>query len=284
MRHATTPPKKPEKSPQWPNRYLAFQSKTIDLSHDEILYVEDLRVSFDGFAAIQGLNLYLQPGELRCVIGPNGAGKTTLMDVITGKTGPRNAKVTGTVYLGQSINLLHHTEPEIAQMGIGRKFQKPTIFEALAVWENLQLARKEDKSWWAALPVGLSTELELAISECLATVGLMARALDCAGDLSHGEKQRLEIGMLLMQKPDLLLLDEPAAGMSDEETRDLAVVLNRLRGSCSMMVIEHDIGFVQSLSGAFGKVTVLAEGKVLSEGTLEKVKADPAVIESYLGR
>lgn len=270
--------------PQWPTRYLAFSSKAIDLSHDEILYVEDLHVSFDGFQAITGLNLYLEPGELRCVIGPNGAGKTTLMDVITGKTGPRNAKVSGTVYLGQTINLLKHTEPEIAQMGIGRKFQKPSVFDALAVWENLQLACNEDKSWVYAIHTGLSAALEREIADCLDMVGLAQRALHMAGELSHGEKQRLEIGMLLMQKPELLLLDEPAAGMSDTETTDLAQLLLRLRGSCTMMVVEHDMGFVQSLSGEKGKVTVLAEGRVLSEGTMARVKADPVVIESYLGR
>jgi urea transport system ATP-binding protein len=273
-----------EKGPQWPNRTLALPAKTIDLSHDEILYIEDLHVSFDGFQAITGLNLYLQPGELRCVIGPNGAGKTTLMDVVTGKTGPRNAKVSGTVYLGQTINLLKHTESEIAQMGIGRKFQKPTLFDALAVWENLQIAHKENKSWIYSLRLGLTTALESEIADCLNTVGLTEKALRLAGELSHGEKQRLEIGMLLMQKPDLLLLDEPAAGMSDTETAHLAQLLNRLRGTCSMMVVEHDMGFVQSLSGDHGKVTVLSEGRVLSEGTMARVKADPAVIESYLGR
>lgn len=270
--------------PQWPTRYLAFSSKAIDLSHDEILYVEDLHVSFDGFQAITGLNLYLEPGELRCIIGPNGAGKTTLMDVITGKTGPRNANVSGTVYLGQTINLLTHTEPEIAQMGIGRKFQKPSVFDALAVWENLQIACKESKSWVFAIHTSLSAALEREIADCLDMVGLSQRALHMAGELSHGEKQRLEIGMLLMQKPELLLLDEPAAGMSDTETSDLAQLLLRLRGSCSMIVVEHDMGFVETLSGDKGKVTVLAEGRVLSEGTITRVKSDPVVIESYLGR
>lgn len=256
----------------------------IDTSHDEILYIENLNVSFDGFKAIKGLTLDIRVGELRCVIGPNGAGKTTLMDVITGKTGPRNASVTGKVFLGQTLDLMTMDEASIAQIGIGRKFQKPTVFEPLRVWENLELARKADKSWWASLRAEVSADAKADIEATLDRIGLAADAFRLAGELSHGQKQRLEIGMLLMQKPELLLLDEPAAGMTDEETADLARLLNGLRGSCSMVVVEHDMEFVASLAGERGKVTVLAEGSVLAEGTMAQVQADPNVIESYLGR
>lgn len=257
---------------------------TIDLSHGQILYIEDLNVSFDGFKAIRGLTLDIRVGELRCIIGPNGAGKTTMMDVITGKTGPRNADVKGRVFLGQNIDLLKLDEPSIAQIGIGRKFQKPTVFENLLVWENLELARKADKSWRESLRAEVDEEAKHSISETLILIGLEEQAYSISGSLSHGQKQRLEIGMLLMQKPELLLLDEPAAGMTDEETAQLAELLNSLRGSCSIVVVEHDMEFVSALSGDLGKVTVLAEGAVLAEGTMKQVKSDPKVIESYLGR
>jgi urea transport system ATP-binding protein len=207
-----------------------------------------------------------------------------MMDVITGKTGPRNAKVSGRVFLGQTIDLLKLDEPTIAQIGIGRKFQKPTVFEKLLVWENLELARKSDKSWIVSLMSEVSEEAKASISETLIKVGLEDQAYQEAGLLSHGQKQRLEIGMLLMQKPELLLLDEPAAGMTDEETVKLAELLNSLRGTCSILVIEHDMEFVASLAGSDGKVTVLAEGAVLAEGTMSEVKSNPVVIESYLGR
>ncbi|QBY52610.1 urea ABC transporter ATP-binding protein UrtD [Cupriavidus oxalaticus] len=257
---------------------------TIDVSHGPILYLEDVTVRFDGFRALNKLNLSIDHGELRCVIGPNGAGKTTMMDVITGKTGPRNANVSGRVFLGQTIDLMRMTEPRIAQVGIGRKFQKPTVFEQHAVWENLELAMKADKRWWSSLRARLTGEGHRRIEETLALTGLEDEAYRPAGLLSHGQKQRLEIGMLLMQQPQLLLLDEPVAGMTDEETMQLASLLNGLRGSCSMMVVEHDMEFVAALAGAAGKVTVLAEGSVLAEGTLDSVKRDERVIESYLGR
>ncbi|SDD25655.1 urea transport system ATP-binding protein [Cupriavidus sp. YR651] len=256
----------------------------IDVSHGPILYLEDLTVQFDGFRALNKLTLSIDHGELRCVIGPNGAGKTTMMDVITGKTGPRNANVSGRVFLGQTIDLMRMTEPRIAQTGIGRKFQKPTVFEQHAVWENLELAMKTDKRWWSSLRARLTGEGHRRIEETLALTGLEDEAYRPAGLLSHGQKQRLEIGMLLMQQPQLLLLDEPVAGMTDEETMQLAGLLNSLRGSCSMMVVEHDMEFVAALAGDAGKVTVLAEGSVLAEGTLDAVKRDERVIESYLGR
>jgi urea transport system ATP-binding protein len=175
-------------------------------------------------------------------------------------------------------------EPSIARAGIGRKFQKPTVFEQHPVWENLELAMKTDKGWWASLRARLDGEAQARIEETLSLIRLESEARRLAGELSHGQKQRLEIGMLLMQQPALLLLDEPAAGMTDDETMQLAELLNHLRGTCSMMVVEHDMEFVSALSGDAGKVTVMAEGRVLAHGTLDEVKQDEAVIESYLGR
>ena len=252
----------------------------IDISHGTILYLEDVTVSFDGFRALNKLSLVIDAGELRCVIGPNGAGKTTMMDVITGKTAPDSGKV----FLGQTLDLTRMNEPAIARTGIGRKFQKPTVFEQHPVWENLELAMKADKGWFATLRARLGREAQAKIEETLEVIRLESDARRLAGELSHGQKQRLEIGMLLMQKPQLLLLDEPAAGMTDDETMELATLLNRLRGSCSMMVVEHDMEFVAALAGETGRVTVMAEGSVLAHGTLDDVKRDEAVIESYLGR
>ncbi|MCP3708935.1 urea ABC transporter ATP-binding protein UrtD [Paraburkholderia sp. CNPSo 3274] len=252
----------------------------IDISHGTILYLEDVSVSFDGFRALNKLSLVIDAGELRCVIGPNGAGKTTMMDVITGKTAPDSGKV----FLGQTLDLTRMNEPAIARAGIGRKFQKPTVFEQHPVWENLELAMKADKGWFATLRARLGREAQAKIEETLEVIRLESDARRLAGELSHGQKQRLEIGMLLMQKPQLLLLDEPAAGMTDDETMELATLLNRLRGSCSMMVVEHDMEFVAALAGETGRVTVMAEGSVLAHGTLDDVKRDEAVIESYLGR
>ncbi len=220
----------------------------IDVSHGTILYLEDVTVSFDGFRALNALSLAIDAGELRCIIGPNGAGKTTMMDVITGKTEPDSGKV----FLGQSIDLTRMNEPSIARAGIGRKFQKPTVFEQHPVWENLELAMKADKGWWASLRARLDREAQARIEETLALIGLESEARRLAGELSHGQKQRLEIGMLLMQQPALLLLDEPAAGMTDDETMQLAELLNHLRGTCSMMVVEHDMEFVAALSGDAG--------------------------------
>ncbi|WP_108646860.1 urea ABC transporter ATP-binding protein UrtD [Polynucleobacter rarus] len=283
----TTSEEKVDFQPEWESKGNSghfLEKGKIDLSHGEILYIEDLVVSFDGFKAIKGLTLDILSGELRCIIGPNGAGKTTMMDVITGKTGPRNAQVSGRVFLGQTIDLLKLKEPQIAQIGIGRKFQKPTVFENLKVWENLELARKSNKSWRVALNAKVDQNAIKDIELTLLQIGLESEAYIPAGALSHGQKQRLEIGMLLMQKPELLLLDEPAAGMTDEETMQLADLLNQLRGSCSIVVVEHDMEFVSALSGQTGIVTVLAEGAVLAQGTMDQVKNDPAVIESYLGR
>ena len=256
------------------------QPGAIDTSHGTILYLEDVSVSFDGFRALNQLSLEIDAGELRCVIGPNGAGKTTMMDVITGKTAPDSGKV----FLGQTIDLTRMNEPAIARAGIGRKFQKPTVFEQHPVWENLELAMAPDKGWFATLRARLDRRAQALIEETLEMIRMEGDARRLAGELSHGQKQRLEIGMLLMQRPALLLLDEPAAGMTDDETMELAALLNRLRGSCSMMVVEHDMEFVAALAGETGRVTVMAEGRVLAHGTLDDVKRNEAVIESYLGR
>src|ERR1700682_3483022 len=200
----------------------------VDVSHRVILYMDDVSVSFDGFRALNKLSLSMDSEELRCIIGPNGAGKTTMMDVITGKTKPDG----GRVFLGQTIDLTRLDEPRIARAGIGRKFQKPTVFEQHTVWENLDLAMHEDKRWFHTLRSKPSKKVLARIEEPLALVRLENEAYRQAGELSHGQKQLLEIGMLLMQEPRLLLLDEPAAGMSDHETGQLAELLNHLRGKC----------------------------------------------------
>ncbi|MEZ5645043.1 MAG: urea ABC transporter ATP-binding protein UrtD [Burkholderiaceae bacterium] len=249
----------------------------VDVTHGRILYLDDVHVSFDGFKAINGLNLDIAPGELRCIIGPNGAGKTTMMDIITGKTRPDQ----GTVYFGSTIDLLRHREAEIAAMGIGRKFQKPTVFEQLTVFENLELALATDKRVAHSLRFRLDGSQKDRLSEVLEGIHLKDQVGRPAGLLSHGQKQWLEIGMLLMQDPKLLLLDEPVAGMTDEETERTAQLFLSLKGKHSLMVVEHDMSFIRTISE---KVTVLCDGSVLAEGTLDEVQADERVIEVYLGR
>lgn len=248
----------------------------LDTSHEIILYLENVNVSFDGFKAINNLNLYIEDGELRCIIGPNGAGKTTMMDIITGKTRPD----TGTVYFGQRINLLKLDEPEIAQAGIGRKFQKPTVFEEHNVFTNLRLAMHANKNVWPTLFEKLTGEQTDRIIEVLITIGLLEQKELRAGSLSHGQKQWLEIGMLLMQKPRLLLIDEPVAGMTHQETERTAELLTSLAGEHSVVVVEHDMEFIRSIAN---EVTVLHEGSVLAEGKMDEVQNDPKVIEVYLG-
>ncbi len=247
-----------------------------DASRGVILYLEDITVSFDGFRALNALTLYIEVGELRCIIGPNGAGKTTMMDVITGKTRPD----TGSAWFGQTIDLLALTEPEIAQAGIGRKFQKPTVFERHSVFENLELAMAGDKSVWRWLFARTTAAEREQIEEVLETVGLQPRRDEPAGALSHGQKQWLEIGMLLVQEPQLLLVDEPVAGMTPQETERTAELLGSLAGRHSVIVVEHDMEFVRSIAR---KVTVLHEGSVLAEGSIDEVQSDPRVIEVYLG-
>jgi urea transport system ATP-binding protein len=249
----------------------------LDLTHGAILYLEDITVSFDGFVALNKLSLTIDVGELRCVIGPNGAGKTTMMDVITGKTRPD----AGTVFFGQTIDLSKLSEAEIAHAGIGRKFQKPTIFEQQTVFENLELAMKADKRVRTTLLARLAADERDRIAETLAKVRLADAADRTAGLLSHGQKQWLEIGMLLVQEPLLLLLDEPVAGMSDEETERTAELFLSLTGAHSLVVVEHDMAFIEKIAR---KVTVLHEGSVIAEGPMGQVQNDPRVIEVYLGR
>jgi urea transport system ATP-binding protein len=244
---------------------------------DTILYLDGVSVTFDGFRAINNLSLVLQKGEMRAVIGPNGAGKTTMMDIITGRTKPDR----GDVYFDGTIDLTLHDEPAIAMMGIGRKFQKPTVFESQTVADNILLALNGPRSILPTLFWRESAETKIRIEEILVTIRLEARRSEMAADLSHGQKQWLEIGMLLAQDPKLLLVDEPVAGMTDAETEETARLLKAIARTHSVMVVEHDMHFVRELGA---KVTCLHEGTVLSEGILDHVSADERVIEVYLGR
>jgi urea transport system ATP-binding protein len=260
----------------WQERRAAAARRAPPPLQGKILYLENLTVVFDGFKALDKLTLYVDAGELRCIIGPNGAGKTTMMDVITGKTRPQE----GTAWFGQQIDLLALTEPEIAQAGIGRKFQKPTVFEFLSVFENLELSLPGQKTFWSSLVARLSPVQRDRIEEMLAVIDLLDDRHTMAGTLSHGQKQWLEIGMLLMQNPDLLLVDEPVAGMTPQETERTAELLLALAGRHSVVVVEHDMDFVRSIAR---RVTVLHEGRVLAEGEMDAVQNDQRVIEVYLG-
>jgi urea transport system ATP-binding protein len=256
--------------------FLTPTDSPVDVRHGPILYLEDVNVSFDGFKAINNLNLTIDDGELRCIIGPNGAGKTTMMDIITGKTRPD----TGSVWFGSRHNLLNMNEPDIASLGIGRKFQKPTVFEALTIFENLELAMATDKRILPTLTARMLPEYRERIEEVLETIGLTELLSRPAGILSHGQKQWLEIGMLLMQRPRLLLVDEPVAGMTEQEMERTAELLTSLAGKQSVVVVEHDMGFVRSIAR---KVTVLHQGSVLAEGSMDQVSNDPEVVKVYLG-
>jgi len=263
------------------------QSRPKSLVGDEVyfgqgvaLYVDAITVSFDGFRALNALSLTINVGELRCIIGPNGAGKTTMMDCITGKTRPDK----GTVFFGSNIDLLRLTEAQIAQAGVGRKFQKPTVYEQLTVFENLELALKADRRVLPTLFFRLTGEQSTRVDEVLQLIHLKDEAHRVAGLLSHGQKQWLEIGMLLMQDPKLLLLDEPVAGMTDEETERTAELFLSLEGKHSLVVVEHDMKFVDQLTEGRKTVTVLHEGSVLAEGLLKDVQANEKVVEVYLGR
>ena len=244
--------------------------------HRGALFVEAVSVSFDGFKALNDLTLYMDPGELRCLIGPNGAGKTTLMDVITGKTRPD----AGEVFFGDRIDLLRLSEAEIAEVGIGRKFQKPTVFEQLSVQENLALALKQDRRVWATLRAKLTGAERDRMDEAAVLIGLAENRQRLAGTLSHGQKQWLEIGMLLLQEPHLMLIYEPVAGMTRGEIERTAQLLQALAGERSVLVVEHDMEFVRSIAR---HVTVLHQGHVLAEGTMAQIQSDPRVIEVYLG-
>jgi urea transport system ATP-binding protein len=253
-----------------------YQVQTVNVDKDIILYIEGLTVSFDGFKALNDLNLYINDGELRCVIGANGAGKTTFMDVITGKT-PCDS---GSAFFGQTINLLNKTEAEVAQLGIGRKFQKPTVFEALDVYSNLELALKTQKSIWPTILSSLSGEQQTRIDEVLTIIGLKDQHRYLAGALSHGQKQWLEIGMLLVANPRLLLVDEPVAGMTPQETEVTAELLTSLAGEHTVVVVEHDMEFVRSIAK---HVTVLDQGSVLAEGSMDEIQNNADVRRVYLG-
>jgi len=244
------------------------------------LYLDGVTVSFDGFKALNNLSLTINVGELRCIIGPNGAGKTTMMDCITGKTRPDSGKV----FFGSNIDLLRLSEPDIAQVGVGRKFQKPTVYEQLSVFENLELNLRADRRVKASLFSRLSGEQLDKLNELLTLIHLKDEAQRTAGLLSHGQKQWLEIGTLLAQDPKLLLLDEPVAGMTDEETERTAELFLTLEGQHSLVVVEHDMKFVEQLTQGRKKVTVLHEGSVLAEGLLSDVQANEKVVEVYLGR
>ena len=256
------------------------QGQGPDFTHGVALYLEDISVSFDGFKALNKLNLSIGVGELRCIIGPNGAGKTTMMDVITGKTRPDE----GSAFFGSTIDLLKMREAEIAQVGIGRKFQKPTVYEPLSVWENLELSLKTERSVGHSLRARLDAAQRQHMEQTLELIQLQSDANRSAGLLSHGQKQWLEIGMLLMQDPALLLLDEPVAGMTDEETERTAELFLSLQGKHSLVVVEHDMHFVAQLAQGGKTVTVLHEGRVLAEGPMAQVQSDPQVVEVYLGR
>jgi urea transport system ATP-binding protein len=242
-----------------------------------ILYLDGVSRSFDGFKAINNLSLVLDKGEMRAIIGPNGAGKTTMMDIITGKTRPD----TGEAFYNGDVDLTKHDEAEIAMMGIGRKFQKPTVFESHTVEDNIVLSLKGPRSIFPALFHKRSTDEQRRIDEIFATIRLADRRHDLAANLSHGQKQWLEIGMLLAQDPKLLLVDEPVAGMTDAETEETARLLKEISKTHSVIVVEHDMHFVRELGV---KVTCLHEGSVLSEGSLDFVSADERVVEVYLGR
>jgi urea transport system ATP-binding protein len=247
------------------------------MSGETLLYLDGVTVSFDGFKALNELSLVLEPGEMRAVIGPNGAGKTTMMDVITGKTRPDQGKVV----FGADIDLTTLDEPAIARLGIGRKFQQPTVFETLTVRDNLLLALAGDRGPRFALWARENADERTRIDQLLATVRLAPERERRAAELSHGQKQWLEIGMLLAQEPKLLLVDEPAAGMTDAETAETAELLREINRTRTVVVIEHDMAFVRALDV---KVTVLHEGRVLAEGSIDAIQDNTRVIEVYLGR
>ena len=247
------------------------------LAAESILYLDGVSVSFDGFKALNNLSMTIKPGEMRAIIGPNGAGKTTMMDVITGKTRPD----VGHVLYDGSVDLTCEDEADIASMGIGRKFQKPTVFESHTVYDNLVLSLRQSRQVRRTLFATLDTADETRLAELLQLTRLSRYRDLLASELSHGQKQWLEIGMLLAQDPRLLLVDEPAAGMTDAETAETAKLLKEISQSHSVVVVEHDMDFVRDLEV---KVTVLHEGSVLAEGSLDQVSANERVIEVYLGR
>jgi urea transport system ATP-binding protein len=246
------------------------------MTTETLLYLEGVSVSFDGFKALNNLNLDVGSTEMRAIIGPNGAGKTTMMDVITGKTRPDEGRVSF-----REATLTSMDEVAIANLGIGRKFQKPTVFESHTVWNNLELAMKAKRSTFASLRWKLSGDQRDNIQSTLERINLVPSTQNLAGNLSHGQKQWLEIGMLLMQEPQLLLVDEPVAGMTDAETEKTAALLRDIAKTSAVVVVEHDMDFIRALDV---RVTVLHEGSVLAEGNLDSVQNNQRVIDVYLGR
>jgi urea transport system ATP-binding protein len=253
------------------------EKEAMEAFERTLLFIEDVTVSFDGFRALNNLSFAIEPGEMRAIIGPNGAGKTTMMDVVTGKTRPDK----GTVIFDRLHDLARLDEAEIALLGIGRKFQKPTVFDSHTVFDNIELALKADRRARATLLWRETASEDRRVEEILKIVRLSALRDRLAGSLSHGQKQWLEIGMLLAQDPKLLLVDEPAAGMTDAETRQTAELLKEINREHTVIVVEHDMAFVRDLGV---KVTCLHEGSVLAEGTIDEVSANERVVEVYLGR
>lgn len=248
----------------------------ISFSKNTALYLENISVSFDGFKAINNLNLIVKKNDLRCIIGPNGAGKTTMMDIITGKTKADS----GVAYFGDNFDLLTHNEDEIAQAGIGRKFQKPTVFENLTIFDNLELAMKSNKNVFSTLFSKLSSNEKDNIYQVLEKIDLKDKIKKPAGLLSHGQKQWLELGMLLVQDSHLLLVDEPAAGMTHQEIDKTSELLQDLTHHHTVIVVEHDMDFVRSLNSP---VSVLHQGSILAEGDMNSIQNNKKVIEVYLG-
>ncbi len=248
------------------------------MSMNTLLEVSGVSVSFDGFKAINNLSFQIGPAELRAVIGPNGAGKTTFMDIVTGKTRPDEGRI---LWGEKSVSLLNMSEAQIARAGVGRKFQKPTVFETQTVRENLMMALKNKRDWWAVLTFKPRSNDFDRIQKVAQEIGLAEQLDRVAAELSHGQKQWLEIGMLLAQEPRLLLVDEPAAGMTPEEREHTTALLVEAAKTRAVVVVEHDMEFVRRLNC---KVTVLHEGAVLAEGALDHVTANPDVIDVYLGR
>ncbi|WP_169090072.1 urea ABC transporter ATP-binding protein UrtD [Paenibacillus sp. PL91] len=247
------------------------------MKESAILLCDDVTVDFDGFKAIQGMHLKLEKGELRFLIGPNGAGKTTMLDVICGKVRPTSGRVT----FGGKVDITKKKEHQIAELGIGRKFQAPSIFPSMTVAENLEIAMRQKRSVFATLFAKMEEDERSRIDGQLVMIGLQKKAEWRAGGLSHGEKQWLEIGMMLLQEPEILLLDEPVAGMTDKETDKTGELLHQIARKRSIVVVEHDMEFVRNFAS---KVTVMHEGKLLKEGTMDEIQRDDRVAEVYLGK
>jgi urea transport system ATP-binding protein len=257
---------------------MGFQSKIVP---EDIVRVEDLRVSFGGFKALDCLNLVLERGELRVVIGPNGAGKTTLLDAVTGKVRPHSGRIVFQPRDRPPVEITRLSEERIACLGIGRKFQTPNIFKTLTVLENLKLACRASRGVWRTLAAGFLPNGRDRVHEILETIGLTAKAQRISGLLAHGEKQWLELGMLMAQDPELLLVDEPVAGMTPKESERTGELLLSLARKHTLLVIDHDMTFVRQIART---VTVLHEGKTLCQGTVQEVQRDPKVIQVYLGQ